>query len=175
MDMLRVPPNNIEAEQSVLGAMLLDKNAISTASEILRSGDFYKEAHGHIFDSIMDLYDRDEPVDLVTLVDNLRSKGILETIGGITYLSNLVSSVPTTANVKYYAKIVEDKSTLRKLIKSSSETMDMCYSAAEEVPHPVRREYQPQGRLPSLCPATTHKAPEPVYYKQDYKTHKPVQ
>lgn len=134
MDILKVPPNNIEAEQSVIGSMLLDKNAISTAAEILRGEDFYKEAHGQIFNCIMELNDKDEPADLVTLVDSLRSKGILENVGGITYLSNLVSSVPTTANVKYYAKIVEEKSTLRRLIKSSSELMDKCYSAQEEVP-----------------------------------------
>lgn len=134
MDLLRIPPNNLEAEQSVIGSMLLDKGAISTASEILRGEDFYKEGHRHIFEAVMELYDKDEPVDLVTLVDSLRGKGILETVGGITYLSNLVSSVPTTANVKYYAKIVEDKSTLRRLIKSSSESMEKCYTAAEDVP-----------------------------------------
>jgi len=133
MDTLRIPPNNIEAEQSVLGAMLLDKDAISTAAEILKGEDFYKEAHGKIFDTIIELYDRDEPVDLVTLVDSLRMKGILDAIGGVTYLSNLVTSVPTTANVKYYAKIVEEKATLRNLIKASSEIMDRCYSDSEEV------------------------------------------
>lgn len=134
MDILRVPPNNIEAEQSVIGAMLLDKNAISAAGEILKGEDFYKESHRLIFDAIIELYDKDEPVDLVTLVDGLRSKGILETVGGITYLSNLAASVPSTANVKYYAKIVEDKSTLRKLIKSSSENMERCYEASLDVP-----------------------------------------
>jgi replicative DNA helicase len=134
MDNLKIPPNNLEAEQSVIGSMLLDKNAISVASEILRGEDFYKEAHRQIFNGIMELYDRNEPADLVTLVDNLRTKGVLEVIGGITYLSNLVSSVPTTANIKYYAKIVEEKSTLRKLIKSSSGIMEKCYSDSEDVP-----------------------------------------
>jgi len=134
MDGLRIPPNNLEAEQSVIGAMLLDKNAISTAAEMLRSEDFYKEAHGKIFDTVLELFEKDEPVDLVTLVDSLRMKGILDAIGGVTYLSNLASSVPTTANIKYYALIVEDKSTLRRLIKSSSEIMDKCYTASEEVP-----------------------------------------
>lgn len=133
MEGLKIPPNNLEAEQSVIGSMLLDKEAISTASEILRGEDFYKEAHHQIFDAMMELNDKNEPVDLVTLVDSLRGKGILETVGGITYLSNLVSSVPTTANVKYYAKIVEEKSTLRKLIKSSTELTGRCYSDSEEV------------------------------------------
>lgn len=134
MDVLKVPPNNLEAEQSVIGAMILDKNAISQASETLRGEDFYRESHKQIFDAIMELYDRDEPVDLVTLVDYLRKKDILEAVGGITYLTNLASSVPTTANIKYYAKIVEDKSTLRKLIKSASETLDICYSESKDVP-----------------------------------------
>jgi replicative DNA helicase len=115
MEILKIPPNNLEAEQSVIGAMLLDKNAISGASEILRGEDFYKEAHRHIFETMLELYDKDEPIDLVTLVDSLRMKGILEAIGGVTYLSNLAASVPTTSNVKYYARIVEEKSTLRKL------------------------------------------------------------
>lgn len=132
--LLRVPPSNIEAEQSVIGSMLLDKDAISTVSEMLKPDDFYKESHGQIFSAIVEIYNRDEPVDLVTLVDSLRMKGLLDTIGGITHLTNLVSSVPTTANVKYYAKIVEDKSTLRKLIKSSAELMDKCYFQSEELP-----------------------------------------
>lgn len=134
MDVFRVPPNNIEAEQSVIGAMLLEKEAISAASEILVAEDFYKEAHKLIFEAILDLYEKDEPVDLVTIVDILRGKGILETVGGITYLTNLAASVPTTANIKYYAKIVEEKSTLRKLIKSSSKIMEKSYEASEEVP-----------------------------------------
>jgi replicative DNA helicase len=133
MDILKVPPNNIEAEQSVIGSMLLDKNAISTASEILTGDDFYKEAHRQIFNAAVELYNRNEPVDLVTIVDILRGKGILNNIGGITYLSNLVSSVPTTANVKYYAKIVEEKSTLRRLIKASSETIEKCYSSSDDL------------------------------------------
>lgn len=133
MEMLRIPPNNLEAEQSVIGAMLLEKDAISTVSEIISGGDFYKEAHKLIFESVMELYNRNEPVDLVTISDLLRGKGILETIGGITYLTSLVSSVPSTVNAKYYAKIVEDKSTLRKLIKSSSGTMEKCYEASEDV------------------------------------------
>lgn len=138
MDVMKIPPNNLEAEQSVIGSMLLDKNAISTVSEILKGEDFYKDAHHVIFDAIIELFDKDEPADIVTVVDSLRDKGKLDAVGGITYLTNLVSSVPTTANVKYYAKIVEDKSTLRKLIKSSSEVMDKCYSS-EDVPDVIEK------------------------------------
>lgn len=133
MDYLKVPPNNMEAEQSVLGAMLLDKEAISVVAETVKGEDFYREAHRQIFEAIMELYDKDEPADLVTLIENLRNKGILDSIGGLSYISNLASSVPTTANVKYYAKIVEEKSTLRKLIKNSSEILDNCYEQSEDV------------------------------------------
>jgi replicative DNA helicase len=130
---LRVPPYNMEAEQSVIGAMLLDRNAIATVTEVLKGDEFYKESHRLLFDAIMDLYDNDEPVDIVTLVDILRGKGHLEVVGGVSYISDLVKSVPTTSNVKYYAKIVDQKNTLRRLIHASSEIVDRCYSQQEDV------------------------------------------
>lgn len=129
----RIPPHNIDAEQSVLGSMILDKEAIIMAGEIINGEDFYKEAHREIFDSILALYNRDEPVDLVTLSEELTQRQTLEAIGGITYLTSLSSAVPTTTNVKYYAKIVEEKSILRRLIKASSEILDKGYQAEEEV------------------------------------------
>ena len=101
MENLRVPPHNIDAEQSVLGAMLLDRNAIAEVTDILNGSEFYRESHNQLFNAIVEIYDRDEPVDMVTLVDFLRSKGLLESVGGVSYMSNLVNSVPTTANVKY--------------------------------------------------------------------------
>lgn len=106
---LRVPPYNMEAEQSVLGAMLMDRNAIGAVTEILSGDEFYRESHKLLFDAIMELYDKDEPVDIVTLVELLRSKGHLEAVGGLSYISDLVRSVPTTSNAKYYAKIVDEK------------------------------------------------------------------
>ncbi|QXM06983.1 replicative DNA helicase [Crassaminicella indica] len=129
----RVPPHNIDAEQSVLGAMILDKEAIIMATEIIRGEDFYKEAHKEIFDAIIALYSRDEPVDLITLSEELTQRQTLEAIGGLTYLTSLSSAVPTTTNVKYYAKIVEEKSILRRLIKASSEILEKGYQAEEEV------------------------------------------
>ncbi|MDK2918830.1 MAG: replicative helicase [Candidatus Petromonas sp.] len=127
----RIPPHNIEAEQSVLGAMILDKDAIITVSEILKSDDFYNDAHKAIYEAIIDLYNRDEPVDLVTLSEELRQRDILEALGGVTYLSDLSTSGILTSNAKYYAKIVEEKALLRKLIKASSDIIEKGYEAEE--------------------------------------------
>ena len=129
----RIPPNNIEAEQSVLGAMLLDKEAISTATEFISGEDFYREAHKEIFEAIVDIYNKGEPVDLITLTEKLKTRNTLEAVGGITFLTNLMDAVPTTHNVKYYDKIVEDKSLLRKLIKSSNEIIQKSYQAEEDI------------------------------------------
>ena len=129
----RIPPQNIEAEQSVLGSMLLDKDVIPVVTEILKSEDFYRDDHKEIFEVVMDLFDKGEPVDLITVSECLKSRGTLDNLGGIEYLTNMATAVPTTANVRYYARIVEEKSVLRKLIKASSEIISMGYEAAEEV------------------------------------------
>ncbi len=129
----RVPPHSLEAEQSVLGAMIIDKEAINTTIEIIRSDDFYKEANKEIFESIVDLFNRNEPVDLITLSEELKKRGTLENIGGVTYLASLSGGVATTANTKYYCKIVEEKSILRRLIKSCDEIVGKSYENAEEV------------------------------------------
>src|SRR3989339_39330 len=114
----RIPPHNVQAEQSVLGAMLLDTDAILTAIELLKSYDFYRDDHKEIFEVILELFDKTEPVDLITVSDLLKQKGKLGDIGGLEYLTNIANVVPTTSNVKYYAKIVEEKSILRRLIKT---------------------------------------------------------
>ncbi|HOM01337.1 MAG TPA: replicative DNA helicase [Acetivibrio sp.] len=129
----RIPPQNIEAEQSVLGAILLDKEVLSSVTEIISSQDFYREDHREIFEAIMDLYEKAEPIDLITVSEQLKTRGSLEGVGGLEYLTNLASSVPTTANAKHYAKIVEEKSILRRLIKASTEIVNMGYEASEEV------------------------------------------
>jgi replicative DNA helicase len=129
----RIPPHSLEAEQSVLGAMIVNKEAINTALEIIRPDDFYKEANKEIYEAIMVLFNKNEPVDLITLSEELKRRGTLENIGGITYLANLSSSIATTANVEYYCKIVEQKSILRKLIKTSDEIMTSAYEDSEEV------------------------------------------
>lgn len=131
--MSRVPPQSIEAEQSVLGAMLLDKDAIATATETLKPEDFYKEANGAIFHAIVQIYNRSQPVDLITLSEQLKNTDILEQVGGVAYISDLANSVPSSSNVRYYANIVEEKSLMRKLIKASSEILDKSYEGTEEV------------------------------------------
>lgn len=129
----RIPPHSLEAEQSVLGAMLLDKDAINTAMETVRPDDFYKEANQEIYQAMLVLNNRNEPIDIITLSEELKKRNTLEAVGGITYLANLSGSIATTANTKYYCQIVEDKSTLRKLIKSSNEIMGLSYDNSEEV------------------------------------------
>ena len=129
----RIPPQNVEAEQSVLGSMLLDKDIIPTITEILKNDDFYREDHKEIFEAIMDLFEKAEPIDLITVSERLKLRGTLDSIGGLEYLTNIATAVPTTANARHYAKIVEEKSLLRKLIKASSEVVNMGYEASEEV------------------------------------------
>lgn len=129
----RIPPQNIEAEQSVIGSILLDKEVLSNVTEIISSHDFYREDHKEIYEAIMDLYERAEPIDLITVSEQLKVRGSLDGVGGLEYLTNLASAVPTTANAKHYAKIVEEKSILRRLIRVSSEIVNMGYEASEDV------------------------------------------
>lgn len=128
----RIPPHNIEAEQSVLGSMLLDKEAIASATEILKGEDFYSQQHTEIFNAVVELYRLNMPVDLVTLSNKFKNTDVLEKVGGITYLTQLLNSVPTSTNVKYYCKIVEEKSVLRNLIIASSEILEDSYQASHK-------------------------------------------
>lgn len=129
----RIPPQNIEAEQSVIGSMILDKDAIATVSEIITGEDFYRNDHREIFEAIIDIYDQSKPVDIVTLVERLKQRDTLDAVGGVEYITYVATGVPTTANVKYYTQIVEEKSMLRKLIRSANEIMNMGYEASDEV------------------------------------------
>lgn len=129
----RVPPHSMEAEQSVLGSMLLDKEAVAAASEVLKGEDFYAENHQEIFETMLEIYDQGKPVDLVTVVETLRQRGTLEGVGGSIYISDLSMAVPSTANVKYYIRIIEEKSILRRLIQASNEIIRDSYSASEDI------------------------------------------
>ena len=131
---LRSLPQNIEAEQSVIGSMILDKNSVAEASEVLRGEDFYRENHKLIFAAIMELYQKDMPVDMITLIDHLRSTDKIDGAGGITYITELCNSVPSTVNLHSYIEIVKNKAVLRKLIKSSNEIIDESYSLQDNVP-----------------------------------------
>src|SRR5690554_4428169 len=129
----RVPPQNIEAERSTLGAMFLEKEAIYRAMEVIKPEDFYKEAHGLIYQVVLDLSNKGEPVDLVTVTEELRQRNALEKVGGIAYLTGLANAVPTAAHVEYYARIIEEKALLRNLIHAATEIVAMGYEGQNEV------------------------------------------
>jgi replicative DNA helicase len=135
MDLLaqRLPPQNLEAETSVLGAVLLENEALNRLLEILREDDFYREAHRRIFSAILHLYEHSEPVDLITLSEVLKTRGELDSVGGVEYLNSLVNGVPTAANITYYAKIIKEKAILRKLINRATEIVSQSYSNSGDV------------------------------------------
>ncbi|HEV2359343.1 MAG TPA: replicative DNA helicase [bacterium] len=129
----RVPPQNLEAEQGVLGSMLLDRDAIARAVEGLRAEDFYRDAHRVIFQVMVELFERGEPVDLITVTNRLAGTGKLDDTGGATYLAALPNTVPTAANVDFYANIVLEKSMLRALINAGTRIAAMGYDGADDV------------------------------------------
>lgn len=125
-------PQNLEAERSTLGAMLLDRDATSRVVEVLKEEAFYKGAHRHIFRAILNLYDRNEPVDYITLTDLLSRGGNLEAAGGAVYITGLTDGVPTAAHAEHYARIVKEKSILRNLIRTTTNIISRCYAEGEE-------------------------------------------
>jgi len=129
----KIPPQNIEAEQAVLGAMLLDREAVIIGTEMLVSSDFYRDAHRLIFDAIFQVEHEGGTVDLVTVSEALRTKDALEKVGGMSYLASLVNMVPTTAGIRHYAKIVAEKALLRQLIRVTNEINLMCYEEQEDI------------------------------------------
>ena len=133
MDLGKVPPHDIEAEQAVIGSMLTDKDAVVDAIEILKAEDFYRQDNKTIYEAILNLYNRGEPIDIITVKAELISIGKFEAVGGLEYIAVLPDKVPTTANVDRYIKIVEEKSILRRLIKASNELIDLGYAETEDV------------------------------------------
>lgn len=129
----RIPPNSLEAEQCVLGALLVDNEAVPSVAEILKPEDFYRQDHKEIYEAVLDLFESGKPIDIISAKEQLKVRGTLEGVGGLEYLSNLSDMVPTTANIRHYAKIVEEKSLLRQLIKASGEIMNLGFEASEEV------------------------------------------
>jgi len=132
-EMDRIPPQNLEAEQSVIGAVLLENEAIAAAIETLRPDDFYKKAHKEMFIAMLSLYEKNEPIDLITLTDQLTKREQLNNIGGASYLSMVASMVPTAANVRYHAKIVKEKAILRNLISTATEIVTQGYDTEQDV------------------------------------------
>jgi len=129
----KVPPQNLEAEQSVLGGILLDNLALNAVLELLETSDFYSEAHRKIFASIIELSNRNEPCDLITLSNILKDQKRIEQVGGTAYLASLVDSVPSAVNIGYYAKIIKEKSVLRRLIGTATEILNKSYDAGMDI------------------------------------------
>ncbi|MBE9545888.1 MAG: replicative DNA helicase, partial [Proteobacteria bacterium] len=128
----RIPPHNDEAERATLGALLLDSESLATVLRYLRAEDFYKNAHKKVFQAIIGLFNKGEAIDLITLTDELKTSGELESSGGAGYISTLTSSVPTSANVEYYARIVQGASIRRTLLKVASEIIAEAYEETQD-------------------------------------------
>ncbi len=181
----RVPPQNLEAERSVLGGILLKNNAIQEVMQILHEEDFYQEAHRKVFQAMLDLNERGEPVDLITLTEELNRKGWLKDIGGAVYPASLVDEVPTAANITYYARIIKEKSVLRQAIDVATEIARLGYEEpedslafldkAEQSILEISRRQQRQGFIPiRYVLQDTFKAIEDSYGKPGLVTGVPT-
>ncbi len=129
----RMPPQNIDAEQAVLGAMLIKKEAIAEVSQLLRPEDFYRDAHKIIYEAMLALFNRNEPADIVTVTNYLDKENKLDKVGGITFVRALANIVPTAANVNFHANIVREKADLRHLINTATDIAGMAYEATDDV------------------------------------------
>ena len=129
----RVMPHSIEAEQSVIGSMLLERAAVVTASEILHGDDFYSKQYGIIFDAMVELHTEGKPIDLITLQEKLREKDVPPEISSLEFMKDLLMVVPTSANIKQYVQIVSEKATLRRLIRLNEEIAGNCYAGNESL------------------------------------------
>ena len=174
----RLPPHNLDAEVATLGAILLDSAAITRVIEFVRADDFYRQAHRRIFESILTLWDRGESIDLITLTSELQSHGQLERVGGAAYISSLTTTVPTSANVEYYAQIVRQTSMRRRLITLAAEITESCFDdtiptrqvleEAERRIFELAKTNQTQGFQPAReVVKRTVDAIEKLYHNQD--------
>ncbi|TSC95608.1 MAG: DNA helicase [Parcubacteria group bacterium Athens1014_26] len=130
---IKLPPQNIEAEQSVLGALMIDKNAIINVADILIAEDFYKPAHYKVYEAILNLYEKHEPIDILSVTTKLKENESLKSIGGTTYLTELVESVPSASHVGHYAQIVKEKKILRDLISASSKIAEDAFNPTDDL------------------------------------------
>lgn len=130
---LRLPPHNVEAEQSVLGALMLDKEAVIRVADILRKEDFYKDAHGIIYEVMLQLYEEREPIDVLSVSNKLEEKKMLDTVGGSGYIASLAAQTPSAHNIVHYARLTQKKATLRNLIRTASEIGELGYKESENL------------------------------------------
>ncbi|MCK5228263.1 MAG: replicative DNA helicase, partial [Desulfobulbaceae bacterium] len=129
----RIPPQNLEAEQCVLGSILLQQGTLAKALETISGDDFYKETHKKIFSAMVALFDRNEPQDLITVTNLLKDRNELDAIGGPAFLASLTDIVPVASNISYYGKIVREKSVLRQLIRTTTEIAGRCYEEQDDI------------------------------------------
>ena len=146
----RVMPHSAEAEQSVIGAMLMDRDAITIASEILTTEDFYQKQYGILFEAMVELYTENSPVDLVTLQNRLREKDVPPEISSLEFAGELITAVPTSVNVKSYAEIVAEKAALRRLIKVNEEIASACYAGKDSVDEIMEDTEKTAWMLPQM-------------------------
>lgn len=132
-ELMKTPPHNLESEQCVIGSIIVEEQTLVPVAEILDREDFYIDAHKVIYDSMIELGNERKPIDMITLTNRLKEKGYLDQVGGVTYLTSITNMIPTTSNVKVYAEIVKKNSTLRKLIKASSDIISMGYEASDSL------------------------------------------
>ena len=135
----RIPPQNLEAEQAVLGSMLIERPAVERAAEVLKPEDFYRDAHRYIFEAMLALAERDQPVDLITLEEELRSRSQIDNVGGFTYLRNLMDAPATAANVEHYARLVEEKAILRRLMAAGTDIQGLAFAEFDSVNEVIDR------------------------------------
>ncbi|MBI5079217.1 replicative DNA helicase [Candidatus Wolfebacteria bacterium] len=128
----KLPPQDIEAERSVLGALMLDKNAVIKVADLIAAGDFYSNSHSNIFETIMELFGKNEPIDILSVTSRLKDKGLITEVGGSSYLTELINSVPTASHIAHYAKIIRNKKVLRDLITASSEINEKVFDYPED-------------------------------------------
>ena len=129
----RILPHSIEAEQSVIGSMMIDKDAIMAASELITGEDFYNKQYGIVFETMVELHDNGKPVDLITLQDKLKEKDVPSEVSSLEFIRDIITAVPTSANIRHYANIVAEKSILRKMIRLNEEIENLCYSGKESM------------------------------------------
>lgn len=129
----KIPPQNLEAEQSVLGSLLIDKDAIVKVAEFLLPAHFYRDAHSEVYSSVLSLYEKKEPSDIVTVTDELKLRGSYEMVGGSGYLTTLVNYVPTSAHIEHYARIVKDKAVRRQLISAATRMTEMSFEETQDI------------------------------------------
>jgi replicative DNA helicase len=134
-ELLRVPPHSVDAEQSLLGSLMLDKDAIIKVADTVKAGDFYKDAHNAVYETMLELYEHREPLDVLSVGNRLEEKNMLDSIGGSAMLASLVNAVPSAANVAHYAKLVQRKATLRRLISAGQDITELGYDESEDIQH----------------------------------------